>query len=169
MKYFKDHLALRLRAEDEKHIRKAIQLAEVAKALGNPPSGAVLVFPGGQFAECNTTETEGDCTCHAEMNVLRKAAQMHPKRMNEAVLYCSLEPCSMCATMAANYGVKEIIFGAYDTEDGFVSSVKGIKAEAFDLAWRGGLLGEACHAVLTPLMQEFTLPSSPVDLADGGE
>lgn len=44
---------------------------------------------------------------HAEMNALLQAAE-HGVRIDGATIYCTNQPCSLCAKMLINVGVKKI-------------------------------------------------------------
>jgi dCMP deaminase len=44
---------------------------------------------------------------HAEMNALLQAAE-HGVRIEGATIYCTNQPCSLCAKMLINVGVKKI-------------------------------------------------------------
>ena len=146
---FQEFLAKRRKKPDEdaKYMEIALKAAEHAKANGENPFGAVLVFPGGHMVEHDTCFSDRDQTCHAEMNVLRKASQTKLRRMDDCVLYCTVEPCPMCAHAAFLNGVKEIIFGAYDDENGFLSSNKLLEV-AEGIVAKGGVLSEQCVKML---------------------
>jgi dCMP deaminase len=45
---------------------------------------------------------------HAEMNALLQAAE-HGVCIKDSVIYCTNQPCSLCAKMLINVGVKKII------------------------------------------------------------
>ncbi|HTJ27605.1 MAG TPA: deaminase, partial [Candidatus Limnocylindria bacterium] len=66
---------LRQGAEDEAYIRRAMLLADAAAAAGDVPIGAVLVVDGRVFEARNEKETRPDPTAHAEMLVIRAAAE----------------------------------------------------------------------------------------------
>jgi tRNA(adenine34) deaminase len=80
----------------------ALALAEAAAAAarGEVPVGAVLLDGAGEVvaADGNRTEELADPTAHAEMLVIRAAAQRAGRpRLPECDLYVTLEPCPMCA------------------------------------------------------------------------
>lgn len=151
---FAGYLDRKKRSRDEHYISIALTMAEEAKSRGDAARGAVLVFPNSHIAEGHTVFTEHDPLAHAEINVLRKACQMLHKSFKDAVLYCTVEPCSMCAIAAAEHGLREIVFGAFDDANGFLSSPRGIIAENFDLTFLGGILSEACYNITTPSLRE---------------
>ena len=53
---------------------------------------------------------------HAEQNAIIQAA-LHGVSTNGATLYCTTQPCVLCAKMLLNAGIKEIFFrGSYPDE-----------------------------------------------------
>jgi tRNA(Arg) A34 adenosine deaminase TadA len=99
---------------DLQHLRRAIALARSAAARGDDPFGAVLVSSSGEvLAEgLNTTITERDCTGHAELNLARLASQRFPPDvLASSTMYCSTEPCAMCAAALHWLGLGRIVFG----------------------------------------------------------
>ena len=87
------------------------------------PVGAVLLAPEGHVlaAAGNETEARRDASAHAEMLVMRAAAQaLGSPRLVGCTLIVSLEPCPMCAAAAVHFRVGTIVFGAYDPKGGGV-------------------------------------------------
>jgi tRNA(adenine34) deaminase len=76
-------------------------LAEARNAAdrGEVPVGAVLVIDGAIVARSgNRTRADNDVTAHAEIAVIREAAdKLGAERLSGADLYVTLEPCTMCA------------------------------------------------------------------------
>ncbi len=103
---------------------QAIAEAERAAARGEVPVGAVLVEAvSGKVlaASGNRTVELNDPTAHAEMLVLRAAAQAKGRaRLDDCDLYVSLEPCAMCAAAMSLAHVRRLYFGAYDPKGGAV-------------------------------------------------
>ena len=97
----------------EKFIRRSIVVAEAAMKKGNEPFGAVLVVDGEIIYEAeNIIYSERDCTGHAETHLLRIASkQFDAETMARATMYCSTEPCIMCAGAAYWSGIKRIVYG----------------------------------------------------------
>lgn len=112
----------------------ALAEAEAAAVLGEVPVGAVLV--DGETGEVlarrhNLVESANDPTAHAELLVIRAAAQrLGAKRLTGADLYVSLEPCAMCAQAIALARLRRLIFGAYDPKGGGVEHGARIFAQA---------------------------------------
>jgi tRNA(Arg) A34 adenosine deaminase TadA len=97
---------------DEDVLRRAFELACRARAHGNHPFGAVLVNPDGTIAleAENTVVTDGDCTAHAELNLIRMASRTLGPPCS-GTLFASAEPCPMCAGAAYWAGIGRIVYG----------------------------------------------------------
>jgi len=104
---------------------RAIEMARMAYSEGEVPVGAVLTWGGTLLAEgYNLTITTKDPTAHAEVVVLRKAAErLGDWRMLECTLYVTLEPCSMCAGALVVSRLPRLVFGASDPKSGMVGSL----------------------------------------------
>jgi tRNA(adenine34) deaminase len=103
---------------------EALAEAEAAAAAGEVPVGAVLVEgPTGRILARarNRVEEWGDPTAHAELIALREGARaLGAKRLTEADLYVTLEPCPMCAAAISFARLRRLYFGAYDPKGGGV-------------------------------------------------
>ena len=77
----------------------ALEEASQAAVENEVPIGAVLVLNGELVSrDHNRTIQNNDPTAHAEILVLRSAAQeLQNYRLLETVLYVTVEPCAMCA------------------------------------------------------------------------
>jgi tRNA(adenine34) deaminase len=102
----------------------ALAEAGAAGARGEVPIGAVLVVGGAIVARAgNRTRELSDATAHAEMLVIREAAQkLSAERLGEADLYVTLEPCTMCAGAISLARIRRLYFGASDEKGGAVVS-----------------------------------------------
>src|ERR1044072_5541962 len=108
---------------DEDHMAMALAEAEAAATRGEVPVGAVLVSADGEVLakDGNRIVERRDPTAHAEMLVLRAAAQsLGNERLTGTTLYVSLEPCAMCAGAIAMARVGRIVFAACDPKGGAV-------------------------------------------------
>jgi tRNA(Arg) A34 adenosine deaminase TadA len=95
-------------------LRRAIELARLAREHGNHPFGALLVDPKGNVvleAE-NTVRTDKDVTAHAETNLMRLAtARFDRDFLGRCTLYTSTEPCAMCAGAIYWGNIRRVVFG----------------------------------------------------------
>lgn len=110
---------------DEAFMQRAIQLARKAESMGEVPVGAILVRDGKIIAEAwNQPIAHHDPTAHAEIAVLRKAAEtLENYRLIDTTLYVTLEPCVMCAGAMIHARVKRVVYGARDPKTGAAGSV----------------------------------------------
>jgi tRNA(Arg) A34 adenosine deaminase TadA len=104
--------------DDERFLRRAIDLAAAARAAGNPPFGSLLVGPDGGVltAEQNTAITDGDITAHPEQKLARWAArELDPDAAAGTTMYTSCQPCNMCTGAIERSGLGRVVF-ALSTE-----------------------------------------------------
>jgi tRNA(adenine34) deaminase len=106
-------------------------LARAAAAAGEVPVGAVVVRAGQLLgAGHNRCEAERDPTRHAELVALQAAcAEVGEGRLPGAVLYCTLEPCFMCAGAALHARVARIVYGARDPKFGACGSLADLPSD----------------------------------------
>ena len=112
-----------MRTDSSTPMQQALAEAEAAAARGEVPVGAVLVDAGGQVlaADGNRVEEVADPTAHAEMLVLRAAAQkLGRPRLVDCDLFVTLEPCPMCAQAISFARIRRLYFGAADPKGGGV-------------------------------------------------
>ena len=133
---------------------RALELAAVAQTWGDTPIGAVVLGPDGALlAEAaNEREKRSDPTAHAEVLALREAARYDGSwRVQDAVLYVTLEPCAMCAGALVLARLPRVVYGATDPKAGACGSVLDVLGEP-RLNHRpvvaGGLLAEDCAELL---------------------
>ncbi|HEX5078758.1 MAG TPA: nucleoside deaminase [Geminicoccaceae bacterium] len=101
----------------------ALAEAQAAAARGEVPVGAVLLGPdGGLLArDGNRVEALSDPTAHAELLVLRRAAQsLKRPRLVGCDLYVTLEPCPMCAQAISFARIRRLYYGTADPKGGGV-------------------------------------------------
>jgi tRNA(adenine34) deaminase len=105
-------------------MREALALACAAEDEGEVPVGAVVVA-GGEIVGrgCNAPIARRDPTAHAEIEAIREAAaRLGNYRLDGADLYCTLEPCVMCAGAMVHARLRRLVFGARDLRFGGVRS-----------------------------------------------
>ncbi len=105
-------------------MREALNLARKAQIADEVPVGAVVVV-GGEIVGrgWNQPIASGDPTAHAEVIALREAAKaLKNYRLMDADLYCTLEPCPMCAGAVVAARIRRLVFGARDLKAGGVRS-----------------------------------------------
>jgi tRNA(adenine34) deaminase len=108
----------------ERWMGEALELAREAAEAGEVPVGCVLVADGEVIGRGrNSPIAMLDPTAHAEMLALRQGAlAVGNYRLESATLYCTLEPCPMCAGALVAARVGRLVFGARDLRFGGVRS-----------------------------------------------
>ena len=112
-------------------MRLALDEAAAAAAHDDVPIGALVVRDGEPLAAAgNERELRSDPTAHAEVLALRAAAaRLGGWRIDDAVLYVTLEPCAMCAGAIVLARVPRVVFGATDPKAGAAGSVLDVLGE----------------------------------------
>ena len=137
-------------------MRRALDLAAEAAEAGEVPVGAVITRGEAIIAEArNAMRGSTDPTAHAEMVVIRAAAQaLGSSRLDECTLWVTLEPCAMCAAAIGIARLAELRFAAEDPKGGGV--VHG--ARIFTLPTchhRPDVLGGIGEAEAAALLRDF--------------
>jgi tRNA(adenine34) deaminase len=109
---------------DEHFMREALALARAGAHGGEVPVGAVVVMNGEIAGRgSNAPIARNDPTAHAEILALREAAERTGNyRLDNATIYCTLEPCAMCAGALVHARIRRLVFGARDLRFGGVRS-----------------------------------------------
>ena len=78
------------------------------------PFGAVIVKDEKVIAKAyNSVPSSKDATCHAEMNVIRKASKKLGRfDLSDCEMYITCEPCPMCFSAICWAKIKKIYWGA---------------------------------------------------------
>lgn len=105
-------------------MREAVRLAREGAAAGEVPVGAVVALDGNIIGRAwNAPVGRNDPTAHAEILALRAAATaIGNYRLENAALYCTLEPCVMCAGALVAARVGRLVFGCRDLRFGGIRS-----------------------------------------------
>ena len=119
---------------EEALLRRAIELADEARAAGNHPFGALLAVDGVVVAEARNLVTTGpDATAHAEtelVRVLERAGLLD--RLPDGVVYASTEPCPMCVGAMKWAGARRIVFGLTSKRLYEISNAPGAERHSFE-------------------------------------
>lgn len=144
--------------DDEKMMLEALKEAWKAFQADEVPIGAVLVKDSRIIARgYNQVEMLKDATAHAEMLCLTAgAAALDNWRLADTTLYCTIEPCSMCAGAMFLSRISSLVWGAPDLRHGANGSWVDLfsqKHPMHSIQVRKGILEEPSAT----LMKEFFL------------
>jgi len=142
-------------ATDLDFMRLALAEARAAEAAGEVPVGAIIVSPTGDIIARGNNQVLrlNDPTAHAEIVALRAAGlALSNYRLLGCTLYCTLEPCAMCAGAILHARIARLVFAARDPKAGACGSVLSVmnhpalnhRADVIE-----GVLAEECSTLLT--------------------
>ncbi|MBX3084034.1 MAG: tRNA adenosine(34) deaminase TadA [Anaerolineae bacterium] len=111
--------------DDAGWMRIALEEAALAETHGDVPVGAIAVLNGEIIGRGrNRRELDRDPTAHAEMMAMREASQaIHHWRLDDVTLYCTLEPCAMCAGAMVLARLPRLVFATTDPKAGAGGSI----------------------------------------------
>lgn len=137
---------------DEDYMRLAINEGRAAVSKGNWPIGCLIVLDGEVAAKGhNLVYSSENRLAHAELVAL-EAAQPHIfKRLGEAIMYTTYEPCPMCFGAALNARLKRVVYGLDLNESGAVqlkSHLPNLYAAGdYETEFIGGILADECESL----------------------
>src|SRR5262245_43598394 len=115
--------------ESEAHyMGLALAQAREAAMSGEVPVGAVIVSMGIVIgAGFNQPISGSDPTAQAEIIALHAAARRDGRYpLSHASLYCTVEPCMMCAGAMIHARIPRLVFGTPDPKAGCAGSIYNV-------------------------------------------
>ena len=140
-------------------MKEALVQAKKALKKGEVPIGAVVVLGDKIIGRgYNQPITTKDPTAHAEIIALKEASnRLENYRLNEAIIYTTLEPCLMCVGALVHARIKKVIFAAQDTKSGVVVNNGGLIQSEFlnhKVSFEGGILEKEASKLLKDFFLE---------------
>jgi tRNA(adenine34) deaminase len=138
--------------DDEDFMRLAVEEGKLAVEKGNWPIGCVIVLDGQVIAKAhNLVYTSGNRLAHAELIALESAQPQIFKRLAEAILYTTYEPCPMCFGAALNTRLKKVVYGV-DLNGSGATNLMNYLPELYiggeyNTEFVGGVLADECEAL----------------------
>lgn len=145
--------------DDEKMMLEALKEAWKAFQADEVPVGAVLVKDNRIIARgYNQVEMLKDATAHAEMLCLTSGAvALDNWRLADTTLYCTIEPCSMCAGAMYLSRISTLVWGAPDIRHGANGSWVDLFAQSHPIHTiqvRKGVLQQQCALLMKDFFQQ---------------
>ncbi len=140
---------------DEDWMQLAYAQAALAAAQGEIPVGAVIVSQNQVIgAGYNAPISLHDATAHAEIVAIRAACDhVQNYRLPEnATLYVTLEPCTMCVGALIHARIKRVVFGATEPKAGSLISARKLLESGYYnhiFEYQPGCLEQQCSAQLS--------------------
>lgn len=160
MLYRKGCLDVKRELDDAGWMQEAIAEALKAEALGEVPIGAILVKDHQIIGRGhNLRETTHDPTAHAEMVAIRDASsRIGAWRLQDCILYVTLEPCPMCAGALVQARVKRVVYGTTDPKAGCAGTLMNLLQEPrfnHETELTSGILQMECSQLLTQFFRRL--------------
>lgn len=145
--------------DDERFMLEALKQAWKAFITDEVPVGAVLVKKGQIIARGhNQVELLQDATAHAEILCITSGTTaVENWRLADTTLYCTMEPCTMCAGAMLLARVPELVWGAPDIRHGANGSWINIFEKQHPMHTiniRKGVLAEYCSILMKDFFQK---------------
>jgi len=134
-------------------MREALTEALLAETHADVPVGAVAVLDGEIIGRGhNRREIDRDPTAHAELIAMREASsKIRHWRLDNVTLYCTLEPCTMCAGAMVLARLPRLVYATSDPKAGAAGSVLDVLAHPklnHRVAVESGLFAEEAAGLL---------------------
>tara|TARA_B100000212_G_C27130228_1_gene428793 strand:- start:187 stop:615 length:429 start_codon:yes stop_codon:yes gene_type:complete len=131
----------------------ALDLAKESFDFEEVPVGAVVVKGEKILGKGrNTVISDNDVSSHAEINAIRNASvTIGNYRLNDCVMYVTLEPCHMCAKAIVDARISSVIFGCPEPKTGSIISIDNFfdkKELNHNPQYQNGLFREECSKLL---------------------
>ena len=145
---------------DNEYMKEALSEAEKAFEIGEIPIGAVIVRDGVIVGRGhNTTETDKDPTCHAEIAAIRDAARnLGGWRLPGCSMYVTAEPCAMCAGAIVLSRIEHLYIGTMDPKAGACGSLRNIVCDErlnHQVELETGIMQQECSDILKRFFRQL--------------
>ena len=145
---------------DEEWMQQAYELAALAASKGEIPVGAVIVSNNQIIGQgFNTPISSHDPTAHAEIQAIRQAClSIQNYRLPEdATLYVTLEPCTMCVGALVHARVQRVVFATTEPKAGSLVSARRLLENGYynhKFAVDTGCLHQQCSQQLSDFFKK---------------
>lgn len=106
-------------------MKEALKQAKKAEEIGEVPIGCVIVYEDKIIGRgYNRRNSKKSTLAHAELIAIDKASnKMGDWRLEDCIIYVTLEPCQMCAGAIVQSRMKKIVIGAMNPKAGCAGSI----------------------------------------------
>lgn len=145
---------------DEKYMKEAIRQAKKAWKMEEVPIGCVIVHEGKIIGRgYNRRTTDKNPLAHAELAAIKKASKkMGDWRLEDCILYVTLEPCQMCSGAIVQARVKRVVIGCMNPKAGCAGSIFNLlQVERFNhqVEITSGVLEAECSQMMKGFFKEL--------------
>ena len=141
-------------------MKEAIRQAKKAAKMGDVPIGCVIVYDGEIIARAYNRRNKDKTTlAHAELLAIKKASKvLGDWRLEDCVMYVTLEPCQMCAGAIVQARVSEVVIGSMNPKAGCAGSILNmLEMHEFNhqVKVERGVLKEECSEMLSAFFRRL--------------
>ena len=131
---------------DEFYMNLAIKQAKKALKNNEVPVGAIIVEKNKIISQAyNKKEKKKDVIQHAELIAISKACKKNRNwRLDNCILYVTMEPCMMCCGAIEQSRIKKIVYGTKNENYGCLKYIKAQKN-----------ISQVCETECRELIQSF--------------
>ena len=152
-------------------MKEALRQAKKAEKLGEVPIGCVIVKDGKIIARgYNRRNTDKNTLAHAELQAIRKASKaVGDWRLEDCVLYVTVEPCPMCAGAIVQARIPRVVFGTRNSKAGCAGSVLDVLNEPrlnHQVAVEEGVLQPQCSEIMKRFFKRFRKNANAAPLTE---
>lgn len=152
--------------QDVFYMQEALAQAQQALDMGEVPIGAVMVRDGAIIARGhNMRNTAKNPLRHAEIDVIHAAAEIVGDwRLEDCVLYVTVEPCPMCAGAIVQARIPKVVFGTRNSKAGCAGSVLDVLNEPklnHQVEVVEGVLQPECSEIMKRFFRRFRKNPTP--------
>lgn len=132
---------------DEYFMMMAYEEAKKAINKEEIPVGAIIVKNDKVIAKAHNKKNKTNRIIdHAEILAIKKAnRKLHNWRLDDCVMYITLEPCPMCASAIEQSRIKKIVTGANNYNDNYNKITKEILKS---INWNKSILHKECSKLI---------------------
>ena len=131
---------------NEKYMNIALDEAKKALKHKEVPVGAVIIKNNKIISKAyNKKETKNDATKHAEIIAISRACKKIKNwRLDDCVLYVTMEPCIMCSGAIEQSRISKIVYGIENSNYGGTKLLKNVE-----------IVSKICEEECKKLIQKF--------------
>lgn len=141
---------------DKRFMEEALQLARQAEQLNEVPIGAVVVQHNRIIGRgYNRREMDANPLAHAELIAIQEAARfLGGWRLENCVLYVTLEPCPMCAGAIVQSRIAKVVYATADPKSGYAGSLHNTLQDP-RLNHQTQIVSGVCQEEASQLLKQF--------------
>jgi len=142
------------------YMQQALLQANIAYDNNEVPIGCIIVHKNNIIAAAaNERTSRKNVLAHAEIIAINQACEyIGDWRLEDCVLYVTLEPCPMCAGAIVQARIPAVVFGAASPKSGCAGSIMNLLNEPrfnHQVEIITGVMSDECAALMSDFFTRF--------------